>query len=154
MHRVLLFSSLLVILLFACRPTSPSSEESQSIELTECMLTSPGVETQVDANCGSLTVSEDPSNPQSREISLNIAVVPAIKRSPEPDPLFVLAGGPGQAATAVLPSLFSTLFRIHEERDIVLVDQRGTGPKAFVRSVRLRRNPRRVWVTKVGDHRP
>jgi pimeloyl-ACP methyl ester carboxylesterase len=58
---------------------------------------------------------------------LNVAVVPAISRSPEPDPLFVLVGGPGQSATETFPAMFSTLFRIHEERDIVLVDQRGTG---------------------------
>ena len=135
MNRVLLCSSLLAILLFACAPTSPSPEDSQSIELKECILSSPGVETQVDANCGSLTVLEDPSDPQSREISLNIAVVPAIKRSPEPDPLFVLAGGPGQAATEVFPSLFNTLFRIHEERDIVLVDQRGTGESNPLRCI-------------------
>ncbi|RPJ24800.1 MAG: alpha/beta fold hydrolase, partial [Chloroflexi bacterium] len=87
----------------------------------------PGAQNQVDAECGSLTVVEDPSNPQSRKISLNIAVIRAIKRSPEPDPLFVLAGGPGQAVTEVAPALFNTLFRVHEERDIVLVDQRGTG---------------------------
>jgi pimeloyl-ACP methyl ester carboxylesterase len=93
------------------------------------------VEIQVDTECGSLTVLEDPSDSQSRAISLNIAVVPAIKRSPEPDPLFVLAGGPGQAATEVFPSLYSTLFRIHEERDIVLVDQRGTGESNPLRCI-------------------
>lgn len=135
MYRVLLFSSLLAILLFACAPTSPSPEVSQSIELAECVLSTPVVEAQVDAHCGSLTVLEDPSNPQSRKISLSIAVVSAIKRSPEPDPLFVLAGGPGQAATEIFPSLVNTLFRIHEERDIVLIDQRGTGNSNPLRCV-------------------
>jgi pimeloyl-ACP methyl ester carboxylesterase len=103
--------------------------------LTDCILSEPGVETQVDAECGTLTVLEDPSKPQSREISLNIAVVRAIKRSPEPDPLFVLAGGPGQAVIEVFPSLYSTLFRIHEQRDIVLVDQRGTGQSNPLRCI-------------------
>lgn len=135
MHRNVVLSSLLVTLLVSCAPSSTSPADSQSISLTECVLSSPGVETQVDAECGSLTVLEDPSNPQSREISLNIAVVPAIKRSPEPDPLFVLAGGPGQAATEVFPSLYNTLFRIHEQHDIVLVDQRGTGESNPLRCV-------------------
>jgi pimeloyl-ACP methyl ester carboxylesterase len=116
-------------------PASTSPTDPQPIALTECVLSSPGVETQVDANCGSLTVSEDPSDPRSREISLNIAVVPAIKRSPQPDPLFVLAGGPGQAATEVFPGLYNILFRIHEQRDIVLVDQRGTGKSNPLRCI-------------------
>jgi pimeloyl-ACP methyl ester carboxylesterase len=135
MYRGLLFSSVLTILLFACAPTSPSPQVSERLQLTECTLSTPGVDTRVDANCGSLPVLEDPANPQSRKNSLSIAVVPAIKRSPEPDPLFVLAGGPGQAATEVIPSLFNTLFRIHEERDIVLVDQRGTGKSNPLRCI-------------------
>jgi pimeloyl-ACP methyl ester carboxylesterase len=135
MHKTILFLFLLSILLPACAPQTTSPTDLPSIELTECVLSSPGVETQVDAECGSLTVLEDPSNSQSRQISLNIAVVPAIKRSPEPDPLFIFAGGPGQAVTEVFPALYGTLFRIHEKRDIVLVDQRGTGKSNPLRCI-------------------
>lgn len=126
-QAVFLFLVLLTLIAAACVPQAQSTTGPKRIDLTDCVLSSPGVQNQVEAKCGSLTVPEDPSNPQSRQIDLNIAVVPAIKRSPEPDPLFVLAGGPGQAITEVFPALFNTLFRIHEERDIVLVDQRGTG---------------------------
>jgi pimeloyl-ACP methyl ester carboxylesterase len=126
-QAVFLFLILLVLIAAACAPQAQSTTGPKRIDLTDCVLSSPGVQNQVEAKCGSLTVPEDPSNPQSRQIDLNLAVVPAIKRSPEPDPLFVLAGGPGQAITEVFPALSSTLFRIHEERDIVLVDQRGTG---------------------------
>jgi pimeloyl-ACP methyl ester carboxylesterase len=61
--------------------------------------------------------------------------VPAITRSPEPDPLFILAGGPGQAITEAFPLMDNTMFRIHEERDIVLVDQRGTGKSNPLRCI-------------------
>ncbi|HEX9839428.1 MAG TPA: alpha/beta fold hydrolase [Anaerolineales bacterium] len=101
--------------------------DQPGIALTDCVLSSPGVDVQVDAKCGSLAVSEDPSNLQGRQIMLHVAVVEAIKRSPEPDPLFILAGGPGQSAIEVFPALSAALFRIHEKRDIILVDQRGTG---------------------------
>ncbi len=67
------------------------------------------------------------SNPGSRQIQLNVAVVEAIKRRSEPDPLFILVGGPGQSATETFAALSPTLFNIHQDRDIVLVDQRGTG---------------------------
>ncbi|MBL8062852.1 MAG: alpha/beta fold hydrolase [Anaerolineales bacterium] len=82
---------------------------------------------QVDAHCGTLTVPEDRANPDVRQIELNIAVIPAIKRNPQPDALFLLAGGPGQSAIETFPSMISLLNQIHEDRDIVLVDQRGTG---------------------------
>ena len=81
----------------------------------------------MDAQCGSLSVPENPSDLQGRQVVLNIAVVPAIKRVPEPDPLVVLVGGPGQAAVEIFPIMYSTLFSVHQKRDIVLVDQRGTG---------------------------
>jgi len=58
---------------------------------------------------------------------LNVAVIPAIKRNPEADALFLLAGGPGQSAVEAFPAMISLMFQIHENRDIVLVDQRGTG---------------------------
>jgi pimeloyl-ACP methyl ester carboxylesterase len=81
----------------------------------------------VAAECGDLSVREDASNPDSRRISLHVARVPAINRRKQADPLFVLAGGPGMAATTFYASAAFSFERIHRERDIVLVDQRGTG---------------------------
>ena len=51
------------------------------------------------ARCGALTVFEDRATDAGRTIDLKIVVIPAVSGSPEPDPLFFLAGGPGQAAT-------------------------------------------------------
>src|SRR5207244_4315840 len=62
-----------------------------------------------------------------RHIGLAVARVPAVSRRKEPDPLFVLAGGPGQAASEFYATVAPALARIRRERDIVLVDQRGTG---------------------------
>jgi pimeloyl-ACP methyl ester carboxylesterase len=58
---------------------------------------------------------------------LHIARVPAINRRKQADPLFVLAGGPGMGAGAFYASIAPAFERIHRDRDIVLVDQRGTG---------------------------
>ena len=60
-------------------------------------------------------------------ISLRVAVIPAEADTPGLDAFFALAGGPGRAGTAFfgwLPGLFAD---VHARRDIVLVDQRGTG---------------------------
>lgn len=121
-------SILLILILFlaACSPKSQPAAPQPSIPLEDCALVSPRG-SQTDARCGVLTVPEDRANPGGRQIDLNIAVIPAIKRNPEPDPLFLLAGGPGQSAIQTFPALLPLLYDIHESRDIVLVDQRGTG---------------------------
>lgn len=98
----------------------------KSITLEDCALASPTGD-QVDARCGTLTVPEDRANPQGRQIDIHVAVIPAVQREPEPDALFLLAGGPGQSAIETFPAVVSMMFFIHEHRDIVLVDQRGTG---------------------------
>ena len=115
------------VLISACAYQPVPAVDEADIILTDCVLKSPGIKSQVDARCGSVAVSEDPSDPASRQIDLGIAVVESISRSPEPDPLFLLVGGPGQSVLETYPAISSTLFRIHEKRDIVLVDQRGTG---------------------------
>lgn len=122
------FALLILVCLFlsACAPQSAPAAPRPSIPLEKCALVSPRG-TQTDARCGVLTVLEDRANPGGRQIDLNIAVIPAIKRNPDPDPLFLLAGGPGQSAIETFPSLLPLLYDIHESRDIVLVDQRGTG---------------------------
>ena len=81
----------------------------------------------VAAKCVQVTVAENPQLPAGRQISLHVALVPAINRDKRPDPLFVLAGGPGMAAGAFYAESASAFARIHRDRDIVLVDQRGTG---------------------------
>lgn len=79
------------------------------------------------ARCGTLSVPEDRARPDGRTIALKVAVIPALAPKPAPDPLFILAGGPGQAATEVGPLMLAALEDIRRERDVVLVDQRGTG---------------------------
>jgi pimeloyl-ACP methyl ester carboxylesterase len=86
-----------------------------------------GTEGPSDAFCGSLTVFENRETRTGRRLSLAIVVLPARSDDYRPDPLFFLAGGPGQGAAA-MASLVGTAFSgVLKHRDIVLVDQRGTG---------------------------
>lgn len=96
---------------------------SRTIALHPCHLEHVGFETM----CGTHEVFEDRSRGAGRKVKLNIAVLPALSPHPKPDPLFVLAGGPGQSATSTAPTLSIALERVRRERDIVFVDQRGTG---------------------------
>ena len=93
------------------------------MKLADCRL--PGLERA--ALCGSHEVWEDRQGRAGRRIALQIAVIPARRRGAEPDPLVVLAGGPGQGAIALAPQVIALFSRLNDARDIVLVDQRGTG---------------------------
>lgn len=83
-----------------------------------------------EARCGSIGRPLDPDDPQGRTIEIHVAVLPAVARNKHPDPLFFLAGGPGQSAINLAGSVQAMLGRFGNRRDIVLVDQRGTGRSA------------------------
>ena len=74
--------------------------------------------------CGRLPVPEDRTRAGGRTISLNVVVVPATGTKTGP-PFYDIAGGPGLAATDAAD--FWAGHPLRASRDIVLVDQRGTG---------------------------
>ncbi len=104
-----------------------------ALELEPCDLTMPGTPLTAVAECGTLAVPENPDEPDGRSILLNIARVPATNRSAEPDPLFLFAGGPGQAATESWLVVARSLRKLNETRDVILIDQRGTGKSNALR---------------------
>jgi pimeloyl-ACP methyl ester carboxylesterase len=53
--------------------------------------------------------------------------LPSLAPEPAPDPLFFLAGGPGQAAAQMAAQVREIFRPILRRRDVILVDQRGTG---------------------------
>ena len=98
--RFLLFA-LLTLAAAACGPRPPAG-------LRQLHLCS-GDEGPADAYCGSLTVFENRQTNTGRHISLAIVVLPALNDDYRADPLFFLAGGPGQGA-ATMASLVKTAF--------------------------------------------
>ena len=63
-----------------------------------------------------------------RKIALNIVVLPARSSAAKADPVFYLAGGPGQAAARIASAGEDAIMReLRRERDLVFVDMRGTG---------------------------
>lgn len=79
------------------------------------------------AECGTVRVAENPDKPGGRSIELFVARVPAISLNKKPDPLFLIAGGPGTSAVDLYTSSAGPFERVRRDRDIILVDQRGTG---------------------------
>jgi pimeloyl-ACP methyl ester carboxylesterase len=101
----------------------PAASASLALALAPCHL--PGVPTP--ARCGSYEVYEDRAARTGRRISLRVAVLPARSAKPAPDPLFILVGGPGQGAISAAAALAQIFGDVLAGRDVVLVDQRGTG---------------------------
>lgn len=97
-------------------------QETPRLALQPCQL--PGLERG--ARCGTLEVFENRTARQGRKIGLRIAVLPA-EIQPSADPLFVIVGGPGQSAVATAKPFADLFADVLRERDIVLVDQRGSG---------------------------
>ena len=76
--------------------------------------------------CGTYSVWENRTTRRGRKIDLRIVVVPSLAGDPAPDPLFGFAGGPGDSASGAARG-WATDRGVRAHRDIVLVDQRGTG---------------------------
>jgi pimeloyl-ACP methyl ester carboxylesterase len=91
--------------------------------------------------CGSVRRALDPARPGGVQIDVQFVVVPAMARRRLPDPVFLLAGGPGQSAIEAAPLLMPSFARLNNRRDIVFVDQRGTGRSAPLECTEARREP-------------
>ncbi len=74
---------------------------------------------------GTFAVFENRDSRQGRTIKLDVIILHAFSETPKPDPFFPLAGGPGVDVTGRVNGYKKSWIR--EERDIVLVSQRGTG---------------------------
>jgi pimeloyl-ACP methyl ester carboxylesterase len=114
-----LLAAAFIVCMLGCARAEPSAID----RLHPCS----GDDGPTDAYCGTLTVFENRESKQGRKIDLRIVVLPALSRVAKPDPVFFLAGGPGQGAAQMARGLRDIFRRVQAERDIVLVDQRGTG---------------------------
>lgn len=83
-----------------------------------------------EARCDTVRRALDPGRPDGPRIDIHFLVVPAVARRKAPDPVFLLAGGPGQSAIDVAGEVLPMLERLHNRHDLVFVDQRGTGRSA------------------------
>lgn len=110
-----------LVVLFANR-TAPQTKPATALTFTSCSV--PDVPGSV--VCGTFDVPEDRER-AGRTISLNIVVLKATGSTPKPDAIVPLQGGPGQGAVYLAGFYARTLATLREERDIVLVDVRGTG---------------------------
>jgi pimeloyl-ACP methyl ester carboxylesterase len=116
--------SLCIVSPFCIHAEQDQLPSQPSLQLQHCSIP----EIPEEERCGTYHVYEDRVRKQGRQIALNIVVVPARSSSPAPDPIFWLDGGPGAASSnaAAVVSL-KWLGGLHQDHDLVFVDERGTG---------------------------
>ncbi|HEY4969549.1 MAG TPA: hypothetical protein VII35_06560, partial [Steroidobacteraceae bacterium] len=108
MWKTLVFSTLVSALLPWPAPAAPAAR----LALQECRLEHPRRLASMPARCGVLSVPLDRTQPAGASIDLGVAVVPALNRRAAAAPLFLLAGGPGQGATAMYTGLAAAFARV------------------------------------------
>lgn len=118
------WSGLLTVAL-GCSSVASAAE----VALHSCEL--PGVKRA--AKCGVVEVPENPDKPQGRRLQLGVAIVPAENPGAHDDPIVPLMGGPGEDAISSAEYYLSTIGPLLKDRDLLLIDQRGTGKSNALR---------------------
>ncbi|MEI8395339.1 MAG: alpha/beta fold hydrolase [Rhodospirillaceae bacterium] len=118
-------------------PPPPSTPPAALLTLNviECPFASP---TGNRVDCGTLAVPERRDRPGGKTVSLFFAITRANGAEPLPDPVLVLNGGPGQPGSDLIESGWEKLAELRRTRDIIYVDQRGTGhsrPSLYCRNL-------------------
>ena len=110
-----------VVMLFACAGTR-ATPAPPLVTWTDCAEPATGV------RCGSISVPENRETAvaTSRHIAIGFDVLSATGRDRR-EPVFILAGGPGDAGTSFRRTVARAWPGVIDRRDVVLIDQRGTG---------------------------
>jgi pimeloyl-ACP methyl ester carboxylesterase len=108
----------------SCGPTgAASAPPAERLALHPCILAS----LRTVARCGGFAVRENRTLASGRELTLRVVVLPARGAQVDPVPIFLLTGGPGLGAAESPGYAAYALDGVRDRRDVVLVDQRGTG---------------------------
>jgi pimeloyl-ACP methyl ester carboxylesterase len=141
-HRRILPLLFLALAGNVAKPAAAPAPDAAPPRFEACRLAHPGGLGSVAAECTLIAVPENRAEPAGRRIELSVIRIPALNRRGRRDPLVLLAGGPGLAASDFYPGVVPAFERIRRERDLLVIDQRGTGRSA---PLDCRFDERRMW---------
>jgi len=114
-------------------PVSADEVASPSkLELSDCRIHAGPGYPGIKARCGVFERLLDPDDASSTLLKLSVAVVPSLSLEAEPDPLVPIAGGPGGASISFYAGYAQAFEKVRRHREILLIDQRGTGGSEFM----------------------
>jgi pimeloyl-ACP methyl ester carboxylesterase len=108
---------------------APWRAYAQPAPIERCRLTTDSLPAAF-ARCATISVPEDPARPAGATVDVFVARIAAAAATPRPDPLLIISGGPGQSAVDFYLQTRGAFEPTRRDRDLILVDQRGTGRSA------------------------
>lgn len=118
--------SLILITLVVLASCRPSSSPGEGLGWARCRVE--GWARVVE--CASLEAPLRHEAPERGSLTLRVVRIPAGAAEATEGPLLMLAGGPGQAASEAFAPLLGALHGVTAHREVILLDQRGTGASA------------------------
>ena len=97
------------------------------LQFAPCELTGSADHMRARADCATFSVAEDPAKPDGARIDLRVAKIKSLSPTPQRDAVTIINGGPGASSIALYVDLARALTGLLPERDIIVLDQRGTG---------------------------
>ena len=126
----------LAALILALMPVAVSGQGT--VESAECQDKPYGYSLR----CGYVSLPQDYDNPAVGRVAIYFTLIHSASSQKQPDPLVYLVGGPGSSGSQLLQTSFRKYLRAFAgERDIIVIDQRGTGlsdPPLYCREVLFR----------------
>lgn len=126
------FITIIIVVLIPANTSQAQNTNSKSgstlksnLNFKRCQIKLKAVE--IDAECATLTRPEDPNQPNGNTIDLFVAKLPSSSSTPQADAFTVIQGGPGGSSIDLAIGLRQALDFVREKRDVLIVDQRGTG---------------------------
>ena len=113
---------------FACliiTANSQAQELNQDLIFKRCQIKHKAIE--IDAECATFARPENPEKPDGKSIDLFVVKLPSSSPNPEADAFTVIQGGPGGSSIDMAIGFRQALDFIRTKRDVLIVDQRGTG---------------------------
>lgn len=106
---------------------APPAPVYGSLRPAPCPSPDPAPPSAPSPRCAALTVPQDWDHAAGPVVDVFVTVLPATGPAPHAEPVLVLTGGPGQAGSDEIGSAGAMLKAMRARRDIILLDQRGTG---------------------------
>jgi len=107
-----------------------SNTTAQDLVFRACPLAGSGGNQVLQAECAVLEVPLDPASPEGAKLELAVSRLAGGARPPLKDALIAINGGPGGSSRDLLVDLGQALVMVAGKRDVIVVDQRGTGESA------------------------
>jgi pimeloyl-ACP methyl ester carboxylesterase len=123
-HRVL-FSTIFLLAGMCVNSLSHAQPNTSEFKLAPCQVESGP--RSIDAQCATLRRPENPDKPNGKQLDLFVAKFAARSSDPEADAFTVIQGGPGGSSIDLYMGLQPVFHEIRAHRDIIVIDQRGTG---------------------------